>query len=292
MKKVKIANDYTRKISNKKFYRRKKLNKKAHKFKKKQKKTHTIIYILFFIIIILLISFLSFLGILLKRRNSKLMKNNFNNYKNVFNLSYYENKIKELQSDSILWPLPSELRFIPMMSYVELKAFSSFLKPEKIYFEFGSGGSTNLASYYKLNKIYSVESDVNWHNKIKSLNLPGIIYLTVDLNSKNDFGHPGNGTTVEDWKKYIQAYKAEYNADIILIDGRFRVACGLDIFSKIRDDTVVLIHDYTNRDEYHILEDFYIKVKSWDSLAAFFKRTNVTSIPEDIYNKYIYIQGL
>ena len=90
-------------------------------------------------------------------------------------------------------------------------------------------------------------------------------------------------------KKYIQAYKPEYNADIIFIDGRFRVACGLDVFHKIRADTLVLIHDYNDRPHFHILENYYIKVKSWDTLAAFFKRPNVTLIPENVYNEYIHI---
>ena len=175
------------------------------------------------------------------------------------------------------------------MSGREIKAFSSFMKPENIYFEFGSGGSTNLASYYKLKKIYSVESDVSWHNKLKSHLLNNITYLTIDLNSRDNSGRPGPGTTIEDWKKYIQAYKPEYNADIIFIDGRFRVACGLDVFHKIRADTLVLIHDYNCRPYYHILENYYIKVRSWHSLTAFFKRPNVTFIPENVYNEYIYI---
>ena len=38
-------------------------------------------------------------------------------------------------------------------------------------------------------------------------------YLTIDLKSTR-LGFPGKGTTPEDWKKYIQAYKSEYNADI------------------------------------------------------------------------------
>ena len=50
----------------------------------------------------------------------------------------------------------------------DTKAFSSSMKPENIYAKFGSGGSTNLASYYKLKKIYSVENDVSWHNKLKN----------------------------------------------------------------------------------------------------------------------------
>ena len=154
------------------------------------------------------------------------------------------------------------------------------MKPGNIYFEFGSGGSTNIASYFKI-KTYSVESDVKWHEKLK---IKGIIanYITIDLHSTNA-GYPGNDTSVENWKEYIQAYKKEYNADIILIDGRFRVACALDIFSKIRNDTLILIHDYNNRKQYHILERYYIKLKGFDSLALFIKNTKIESIQENIY---------
>ena len=212
-----------------------------------------------------------------------------NNIFNSLNFSlFFENRINELKRNSIEIPLPNDIKFKPLMTLNELKAFSYFMKPENIYFEFGSGGSTNVASYYKLNNIYSVESDVNWHNKLKN-NSINAIYLTVDLKTNGNIGIPGPGTNVEDWKRYIQAYKSEYNADIILIDGRFRVACGLDIFSKIKNNTLILIHDYENRDYYHILEKYYIKIRKWDTLSAFFKNPKITSVPKEVYEKYIYI---
>ena len=170
------------------------------------------------------------------------------------------------------------------MKNKELKAFLSFMKPNLTYFEFGSGGSTNVASYYKL-KVYSVESDVLWHNKLKK-NKINATYITIDLKTKF-WGFPGKDTTVKDWKRYFQAYKSKYKADIIFIDGRFRVICGLDIFPKIRNDTLVLVHDY-NRNIYHILEKYYIKVRKWGNLCAFFKNPNITIIPRNVYNKYIY----
>ena len=198
----------------------------------------------------------------------------------------YDLILKKYKRASIVYPLPNEIIFKPIMSKIEIIIFSYFMKKENIYFEFGSGGSTNIASYYKL-KTYSVERDFNWHEKLKK---SGVIanYITINLNAKNNtFGYPGNDTNKEDWKKYIQAYKKEYNADIIFIDGRFRVACALDIFPKIRNDTLVFIHDYKPRIEYHILEDYYIKIKTWDSLALFLKRPDVYSIQDNIYNFYL-----
>ena len=189
---------------------------------------------------------------------------NTNNF-NSISQSAFDSFINKYKRSSIIWPLPKEIKFRPMMSKNELIALSYFMKPGNIYFEFGSGGSTNLASYYKV-KVYSVESDVKWHENLKR---NGILvnYITIDLKVKSS-GYPGKETNIDDWKKYIQAYKKEYNANIILIDGRFRVACALDIFSKIKNDTLILIHDY-GRKEYHILEKFYIKIKIWDSLVLF-----------------------
>jgi len=207
-----------------------------------------------------------------------------NEINNKIIIKKIKKKIVRYKRASIDWPLPKEIKFKPWMTKKEIKAFCFFMKPGNIYFEFGSGGSTNIASYYKL-KTYSVESDVKWHKKLKDNDIKAN-YITIDLKAQSK-GFPGNETNIENWKKYIQAYKKEYNANIILIDGRFRVACGLDIFTKINNDCIVLIHDYKKRYKYHILEKFYLKIEKWDSLVALIKRPNIKSIPKNIYDKYL-----
>lgn len=258
------------------------------------KKTNSTLRLL--ILLLIIFFYLLFLLKLRNLYNSIEKKENINVSKKASNLYkvknkipfYLEKKLKELQNTSIKWPLSKRIKFKPFMQNKELKAFLSFMKPNLTYFEFGSGGSTNVASYYKL-KVYSVESDILWHNKLKKNKIKAN-YLTVNLKT-NLWGYPGKDTTIEDWKRYFQAYKSKYMADIIFIDGRFRVICGLDIFPKIRNDTLVLVHDY-NRDTYHILEKYYIKVRKWGNLCAFFKNPNITSIPKNVYNKYIYIKKI
>jgi hypothetical protein len=205
------------------------------------------------------------------------------NYKRKLNKNGIPNKYKlilkaKLRS-SIIWPLPTEIKFKPIMTEKEIKAFCYFMKPNNIYFEFGAGGSTNIASFYKV-LSYSVENDAKWHKLLKDNNV-SVNYITIDLNPKH-LGFPDKNTKIEEIKKYIQAYKKDYNADVILIDGRFRVACALDIFNKIRNDTIILIHDY-ERKEYHILEKYYLKLYYWDKLACFIKRSNIKFIPDVIF---------
>ena len=60
-------------------------------------------------------------------------------------INYYQKK-----STSIKYPLLREIKFKPLITSNELKVFCSFMKPGNIYFEFSSGGSTNIAPYYKI----------------------------------------------------------------------------------------------------------------------------------------------
>ena len=250
----------------------------------KYKNIYKKLFIFLNLIIIYFILFRIYRKLILKNNYVKNDKINNNSFDNIYSKDAIKSIIANHIRTSIIWPLPKEIIYKPMMSDKDIKAFSYFMKPENIYFEFGSGGSTNLASYFKL-KTYSVESDIKWHAKLKSSSIIAN-YITVSLNNTS-FGYPGNNTNINDWKKYIQAYKKEFNADVILIDGRFRVACALDIFSKIKNNTMVLIHDYENRKHYHIIEKFYIKIKSWDILALFIKNPFIDSIPIDIYNFYL-----
>ena len=269
-----------------------KRHKKSFKARKRKPKNNKKIYYLIFkaliTIIILAISFFIIFKNLRKLFSKKKEHPKFHlkKYKVKVDYNNLASILEKNKRKNIIWPLEPYLKFDPKMNYIAIQAFCLFMNPKNIYFEFGSGGSTNIAFFYNLT-IYSVESDSSLHENLKNNGIKAN-YITIDLKTYNNSGYPGNETTVEDWKKYIQAYKPEYNADIILIDGRFRVACALDIFPKIRSDTIVLMHDY-RRKNYHIIENYYIKIQNWSNLASFIKKPNIKSIPKNIYNKYIYI---
>jgi len=56
----------------------------------------------------------------------------------------------------------------PHMSENDKKIFYKYLNNANYYFEYGSGGSTYQASIRNnIKKIYSVESDLMWHNSLK-----------------------------------------------------------------------------------------------------------------------------
>ena len=48
--------------------------------------------------------------------------------------------------------------------------FFKYLENANVYFEYGSGGSTYQASILdNIKKIYSVESDIKWQEKLKKI---------------------------------------------------------------------------------------------------------------------------
>ena len=86
----------------------------------------------------------------------------------------------------------------PHLAGHDLEMFYRYLRKANVYFEYGSGGSTYQAN--KLNniqKIYSVESDVQWQNKLKhTITKSKINYIFNEMDTKpNSWGNPGKNAT-------------------------------------------------------------------------------------------------
>jgi hypothetical protein len=140
----------------------------------------------------------------------------------------------------------------PMLTSNDLKLFDKYLdNPSnsiKKYFEFGSGNSTiYTANKLTVAKVYSVENDKQWHRRIINVHHKKIEIQYANTDSPNNsYGKP---TKIDKRKfaNYYRGYKVSYNCNIIMIDGRFRVSCALDIFNKINENVIVLFDDFVNR---------------------------------------------
>ena len=175
--------------------------------------------------------------------------------------------------------------------------FYKYLDNATVYFEYGSGGSTYQASKrHNIQKIYSVESDLEWHNKLKEI-LPNhciINFIFNEMYTKpKTLEHPGPNSTHDQWKNYsnqfllLEEYEKKY-IDLILIDGRFRVACCLKIFNYISNNCVIAFDDFLNRTYYHTILDYYdIIEKTQDNrMVILKKKNNVSSIDNALIEKY------
>ena len=258
---------------------------------KKKKLYNSIIFIIIFLICTLIL----YLIMKIKRLQRIIFETNYRNneteFENLQNKLKYEsemphlNKVIKKRIFDRRIPLPKEIKCNPHFIDEELTAFLSFLTEDTIYFETGSGCSSVIAKYYA-KKTYAVEGCIKYYKIGIENGLKDVIIFNDLKPDDQNWSFPGKNSNLDDWKKYFQSYKKEYNADVILIDGRFKVATAMDIFDKIRDDTIVLIHEYFERPSYFVLEEYYDYIYHWGRLYAFVKKKNINEIPLEIQKKY------
>ena len=176
--------------------------------------------------------------------------------------------------------------------------FNNLLNKCSNYFEYGSGGSTYLAFQKEnIKNIFSVESDKKWYNKIKSMSLNKkthkFEYFFIDMNtSPNSFGYPGKLSKKENRILYSECINKLSNneikkIDLILIDGRYRVACALKCHKVINNNCLLAFDDFFNREHYKIvLEYFDIIQKTKDNRMVILKKNISKEVPKNIIEKY------
>jgi len=184
----------------------------------------------------------------------------------------------------------------PWFEKKDKQMFYKYLDKCKNYFEYGSGGSTYQASIRNnIQKIYSVESDKEWYkivkDKIKSNNF---IYFYNEMETlPNNWGEPGpNSTQIQhkNYSNYIKILNEEEqkSIDLILIDGRFRVACCLKCFDIINYDCLIAFDDFLNRPDYHIVLNYFdiVNKTSDNKMVILKKKKNIDTIQNELILKY------
>jgi len=157
------------------------------------------------------------------------------------------------------------IKMQPSMTSSEISMVSKFMSRSTHYAEFGSGGSTCLACKFpNIQSIISVESDHAFQQKVQTL-CPRADVQWVNIGKTGDYGHPIGESSKPLWRNYSTADVG--HPDLILIDGRFRVACGIQCCLKY-PDAIIMIHDFAHRTEYHLLLRFLDVFEATDSLVV------------------------
>ena len=166
----------------------------------------------------------------------------------------------------------------PEMSDAEIGVLRECFSKATGVVEFGSGGSTLLAARSpSLRRIWSVESDPAWIARLRGqpevaqAERDGRLRFThADIGRTGAYGMPLDETTQPAWPAYFEAVwsdPASTAADLVLVDGRFRVACALEALARCQPHTILLLHDFWNRTPYHPVLAFTDWLGSCDSLA-------------------------
>jgi hypothetical protein len=176
----------------------------------------------------------------------------------------------------------------PAMYPNEKQLLFRYLTGINNYFEFGSGGSTAQAAI-RAKYVVSVENDAAWHAHLRNLIGPctNIVWYTVDHQVPfGSWGRPGRNSSRAAWSNYTHAYNAKYHADVILIDGRFRVSCAMCVFSEITEKTFVVMHDFPDRRHYWVVLNWYDLIELADRLAVFTRKSGVAPPTQEMINWY------
>lgn len=166
--------------------------------------------------------------------------------------------------------------------------FAEAVGEADVYLEFGSGASTLVASSLGPT-VVSVESDPAFLSAVQRSISAQHTSVASDVNLiHGDIGRTGPwGKPIFPsfprpgrWLNYPLAPWAylgsEFSADVVLVDGRFRVACALAVaLYQDGDDWLLLVDDYVARPEYRILESYMSLVKRFGRMAEFRPRRTV-----------------
>lgn len=169
--------------------------------------------------------------------------------------------------------------------------FSELISKSKCYLEYGSGGST-LYSLKKSNvsHVYSVESDAVFTNTLLNVLTEGersrLSLVAIDLGETGPWGFPVDESGAHSYWSYPSSVwemiaRLDNYPDLILIDGRFRVACFLISLLHAREDTVIIFDDFYDRDHYEIVQK-YLDVTERAGRSAIF-RTGTPLRPDAEY---------
>jgi len=133
------------------------------------------------------------------------------------------------------------------------------------YLEFGTGGSTVLASSLVKQTIVSIDSSKDWIQKVERACMgapsarvrPHIEH--IDIGPVGGFGYPVGEQHRANWPCYHTQIWTGRNCplfDLCLIDGRFRVACFIQALLHCSPETTILVHDFSSRPHYHDIRLF------------------------------------
>lgn len=164
----------------------------------------------------------------------------------------------------------------PHMKHNDMLMFYRYLAKSTSYFEYGSGGSTYQAAVRDNNqRIVSVESDFEWHTKLKSIvKSPAVQFVYCDINTSGEYSDA------------IRRY-GDKELNLILIDGRFRVACCLKCFDVISDTCLIAFDDFIDNPKYHVVLNFYdIIERTKDNRMAILRKKSVAGPLTELIEAY------
>lgn len=144
------------------------------------------------------------------------------------------------------------------MTPEEWSLFTGFVGCAGCYVEFGSGASTVLAAGLVKEAVIAFDSSQAWLDRVADACRARQARLTprlafIDIGETREWGFPKDETARDRWPLYHASMwddPSVAQGDLYLIDGRFRVACFIQVMLHAGEKAFVAFHDYASRDHY------------------------------------------
>ncbi|MDO5369202.1 hypothetical protein [Paracoccus sp. (in: a-proteobacteria)] len=157
------------------------------------------------------------------------------------------------------------------------RAYAAACSSARAVLEYGSGGSTFLALRAGAGFVMSVESDRAWSQRITDAleaEFPADRFLVhhADIGPTLPWGRPAKNAPFRRFHLYPAAiwdHPQFRHPDVVLIDGRFRVACFLTTMIRCTRPVTVLFDDYIDREAYHWIEELVPRAGMIGRMARF-----------------------
>ena len=173
------------------------------------------------------------------------------------------------------------------------KLFKSYVADIEFYFEYGVGKSTQWVMENTNSKVIAIDSDQIWINNVSHTNYDydRLNIIWADLGNLTDWGRPIGYKKRQNFSYYINAiWSFQKKADVILIDGRFRVACFLQSLLNSKIGSFIIFDDYNNRPCYHIVEEVLPLFEKCGRQSVFKVTDNYNKkLAKNLLKKFIYV---
>jgi hypothetical protein len=172
-----------------------------------------------------------------------------------------------------------EYNTVSTMGQTEIDFLDKQLENANKFLEFGSGASTLMALRNANISVVSIDTSQDYvkylSEEIKILGLPieNVMFLVVDIGPTGWWGRPLDNSCAVKFPDYSRVPFEEiesmnFTPDLVLIDGRFRVATFLNTILHCPQSTIIF-DDYFDRPQYFEVESILKPSDQCGRLAVF-----------------------
>jgi len=186
---------------------------------------------------------------------------------------------------------PEQIRDRKIDHAEDWKLFREAVVGCKSYGEYGVGDSTLYVDEHEPCPVKSAETDVIWAEKIANITSGNVQIAHIDLGDVGPWGRPTGYSRASKFTEYFGApFSNGFVPDVVLVDGRFRVACFLTALLSSRPGTIIIFDDYVPRPQYHVVESIVQPAETHGRQAKFVRPTRIeTSKAQNLLEKFMYV---